>query len=288
MKQDVCWQYLIKLRRRRQGEGHPRRARPSDAIVKAISLEVAGNFILKYEWLGNMGRSKYCYGLFLTEELVAVACFGPLVSNSHFKRMLGQRFPKRILQLCRGASSPRAPKWAPSKLIGRSLRLVANDTSAWGVVAYADPCAGEIGTIYQATNALYLGMSNPGGSQRYLIRGHWYDPRRVNDKFGSRARAHLRRIDPDFRSVPVLPKHRYFWPIGSRRRNKKLRALVQNMVQPYPKRIGSKNGFGVPKGELPIKLLRHGKNDNTHFASSRPSASTRLGYAARFRPTRLT
>ena len=285
MTSTTCWQYLIKRELRNRGGGYPLRISPDLTEIRRIDLATAGSFILNYEWLGNMGRSKYAYGLYARNELLAVACFGPLVSVTHFTSMLRLKSSGQILQLCRGASSPRAPKWAPSKLIGAALRLLARATDAIGVVAYADPHAGELGTIYQATNAIYLGMTNPGGSRRYYIHRHWYDPRRVQAKFGSRAAPHLRTIDPDFKSVPIFPKHRYFWPVGGSLRRRALRRAIAHLVLPYPKRPKA-----LPlKADMPTSvtkaICRAAANQNRHFAPHRPAASTRLGYAPKFKPT---
>jgi len=39
------------------------------------------------------------------------------------------------------------------------------------VVAYADVLYSEVGTIYQASNAIYTGLTNPKGQANYLING---------------------------------------------------------------------------------------------------------------------
>lgn len=47
-----------------------------NATVREISRQEAETVILKYEWLGNMGASRYYVGLFFENYLAGVACSG--------------------------------------------------------------------------------------------------------------------------------------------------------------------------------------------------------------------
>lgn len=235
----ICWQYRVKKIKETECAGLTPHFDKTDVSIEVINYEVASKFILEYEWLGNMGTSKYCYGLFLSGQLACVACYGPPVAPARYSRLLGKENSKSILQLCRGASAYWAPRWTPSKLISISLKLLSKYYGTRGVVAYADPLAGEIGTIYQACNALYLGLTKPGGGKRYIIKGHAYDPRKVHKRFGSRAHHHLVKIDPDYKSISITPKHRYLFLLGERRFRKEMTEKIKHLIQPYPKRAPS-------------------------------------------------
>lgn len=229
----TCWQYLLKVEAQSLNHCPPAHIHTSEVICRQITYTEAKEFILQYEWMGNMGTSKLCFGLFLGESLTAVCCFGPTVAPTKLNNILNGA---SVIQLCRGASAWWAPKWAPSKLIGWCLRWLYVNSDFYCAVAYADPVAGEIGTIYQACNALYLGLTDPKHSCYYIINGHKYDPRKVVAKFGSRKKTFIANIDPYFETIPINKKHRYLFIIGPRKRSKRIISELRPMIQPYPKR----------------------------------------------------
>ncbi len=232
-----CWQYLIKTKIKEQNSNVPPEYDASDVQILPLDWKEASDFIVTYEWVGNMGTSKHCYGLFLGGYLASVVCYGPLVAPSRYSDILGKDLSVSITQLCRGASTFWAPKWASSKLISYSLKILRKTLKVTAVFAYADPEAGEVGTIYQACNAYYLGETSPGGGKRYIINRHSYDPRKVVKKFGSRARDHLLKIDPLYETVPIKPKHRYVFVLGSKRERKEILRRISPLVKEYPKRL---------------------------------------------------
>lgn len=91
------------------------------------------------------------------------------------------------------------------------------------VLSYADPEQGHYGGIYQAGNWLYTGLS----SKAVKV---WY-----NDKW-----SHKKTVDDagiDQKNLPkkiVTGKHRYLMPL-----DKAMRAQIQPLAKPYPKRATS-------------------------------------------------
>jgi hypothetical protein len=104
------------------------------------------------------------------------------------------------------------------------------------VVAYANPELGEIGTIYQACNAVYTGMTNPKGQANYVVLGKPMSGWQVRKRFGTRSRNKLREIDPDHQILPLSPKHRYILLACSRLKRKVIRQLLAPYSLPYPRR----------------------------------------------------
>jgi len=252
----ACWQYLKK----KDKEAEHNHFFPSISLdrwrVLQLQYKSAKDFILQYEWLGNMGTSKHCFGLVFDDHIGAVACYGPPVAPTKYHNILGEEISQKVYQLCRGASTYWAPKWAPSKLIASSLKLLSIRYGIRAVLAYADEMAGEIGTVYQACNAIYLGRTSPGGGKRYIINGHTYDPRKVVSKFGSRSRPHLLTIDPKFQTLPINPKHRYMFPLGSSKEKKEILLRIQPLIQPYPKRdVLSMGEQSSPSAQSALRLL---------------------------------
>ncbi len=233
---NTCWQYLIK---KRMSQTNPVIVLTSPISIQTVELNwhQAQEFILKYEWLGNMGTSNRCFGLLLDKNLASVVCYGPPIAPSRYNRILGSTFSQNVIQLCRGATAYWAPKWAASKLISTSMDILRRNIDPLIVIAYADPKAGEVGVIYQACNAYYLGKTDPGGGKRYIINGHNYDPRKVQKKFGSRSHEVLSRIDPDYSTLPINPKHRYVLIRGSKLKRRAVHRLLEpHIIRNPPKR----------------------------------------------------
>jgi hypothetical protein len=236
MTAGVCWQFTVKQKQKARDPDIHFRAEPSDAIISRIEFAEAREFIVQYEWLGNVGSAKYCYGLWLGCRLAAVVCYSTPSAANAFRSLLGPKTAKGMFQLCRGASSWWAPSWAPSKLIASSLRHMASTRGAVGVVAYADPEAGEVGTVYQASNAYYLGLTQSRGPGKYIIGGITYHARAVQKRFGCAAHQYLVEIDPAYRRIQRTKKHRYLFLLARGRARREMLEKVQAMVKPYPKR----------------------------------------------------
>lgn len=231
-----CWQYLLKTEEVEALGTVGLETPAKECVIEPIDQGLAGDFIKRYEWMGTIGSSIRSFGLFAEGHLVAVVGFGPARAPNAYSRMLGQDLARSVIQLCRGASSPQCPKWGPSRLISHALKhpLLAQKYKI--AVAFADPEAGEIGTIYQACNAIYSGLTDSHRTPQYIICGETLDPRRVVARYGSRARSHLLTVDAKYRSVPIPAKHRYFLAIGGGRARAGVLRELSRLALPYPKR----------------------------------------------------
>ena len=104
--------------------------------------------------------------------------------------------------------------------------------------AYADPMAGEIGTVYQACNWLYLGVGvgrSDKGRWRFFNRreGKWRGERSVRKRrlVLAELRAH-----PEWIAEWMPDKGRYVWFEGTQREKRDLVLKLKYPPQPYPKR----------------------------------------------------
>jgi len=230
----VCWQFRVKLKNARED----RCSRSIDGLspqVLEISQSEARKFITQYEWLGNAGASRYCYGLMYKSELAAVVCYARPTAGAAFASMIGI-CPSGVFQLCRGASTHWAPKYAASMLIARSMKMLEARKDAKLVVAYADPAAGEIGVVYQASNALYLGLSDSRGPGAYVIAGTRYHPRSVHRLFGCARHNVLIEVDRNYQRIQRTKKHRYVYVLGCEMERRRFIKRLTPRIRPYPKR----------------------------------------------------
>jgi hypothetical protein len=125
--------------------------------VEVLDRAVAAPFIKRHEWLGTVGRATIFVGLFSPQrDLQGVAAFGDGPATA--AALIGE--PALCLQ--RGACSHRAPKNAATFLITRACKLVYRNHGISRFIAYADPCAGEYGAVYQAAGWAYLGQGLRG------------------------------------------------------------------------------------------------------------------------------
>jgi hypothetical protein len=124
-------------------------------------------FIKRHEWLGKMPH-KPTYRFIAVHKYLNVMVGAVIMAvPTAFSKLLGKD-TKRIEQLvARGASISWAPKNTGSWLIGKSIKWMANNTPFRLFVAYSDPEARELGTIYQACNFMYLGRTS-GTKRQYF------------------------------------------------------------------------------------------------------------------------
>jgi hypothetical protein len=204
--------------------------------VKVITSEHAKEIILKYEWLGTMGRSVICVGLFDSGELLGVVCFGWPGSNES-RGLCGDGFRDKAICLERGACVHWAPKNAGSYLVRHACALVHKLLRYSIFYAYSDEDAGEIGTIYQACNWLYLGQGigrTPGRMREYFEAPD-------GKILASRTLRHRKLTKRQVLALGWVvryqkPKHKYAWFEGDRRERRALRAALRYEPKPYPKR----------------------------------------------------
>jgi len=239
----VCWQKQRRDRYLAEGVPPVPHLDVKRAIVRPISRAQAEQVILKYEWLGTMSPTSLHFGIFYGNYCAGVTCvgFGASMAGAYHADQFGIGTGD-LLTLARGACAHWAPSHSNSKLIGWTCRMVgARGKLMW---ATCDTDAGEIGTIYQACNFVYIGASDgvtradreivaPSGrvyNQRSI--GGWAKTRKV--RYESMKGALL---DNGWSFQPGNPKHRYVYLLD--RSDRGLVSRIESMRRPYPKRVRS-------------------------------------------------
>ena len=218
----------------------PARATLEGCTVEQIPYVEAKAIVARYEWLGSMPTgTRACYGLRAPSgELAGVAVFaaGPVPESGD---ICGRERRDLTICLARGACVHWAHAHAASFLISRACKLASRD-HGWRIFfAYSDPTAGEIGTIYQACNWLYLGegvgRSKGRGRLRFFNRR---ERRWRSERVLRRRRLNLAelRSHPDWIPDFTPDKGRYVWFAGTRREKHALVRALKYPPQVYPKR----------------------------------------------------
>ncbi len=198
--------------------------------VQQVTRETARPIILRYEWLGTMGRARAWYGLHAPDgEVLGVVGFGHGIGAAS-RNLCGPESRELTICLERGACVHYAPRNAGSFLIARACRLAHRD-HGWEIFyAYADPDAGEIGTIYQALGWDYIGQGagrTPGRKRDQFLRPNGT---RVDERTLRHGGVKMGDV-LGWRRVQSSPKHRYVHFAAA-----ELRARCRFEFQPYPKR----------------------------------------------------
>jgi hypothetical protein len=221
----------------------------ANAVVREIDYATAKTLILRYEWLKNLGTTEFSFGLYFGKYLAGVVCFGRTAGSNVTSSVAGKRNAPKVITLCRGACKHWAHEHSASFLISAACRLmVAKGYNVF--VSYADPEAGEIGTVYQSANWLYCGMTQPtlkfrtsDGKVKDARLVHAYTRDRRGGKIAyRRTRAEQMKIMTGQGHVFFLgeAKHRYVRILGDRRTVRALRKALAWRVLPYPKRASLK------------------------------------------------
>lgn len=140
-----------------------------------------------------------------------------------------------VCELVRVALNGKQPY--TSECVALSLKRLHKDAPQIKiVVSYADPEQGHVGTIYQATNWIYIGttedFSHSSKSQTFVVFGKRMHPKSVYSKGWKQQEKWLRdNIDPNAYELHERPKRKYIFVF-----DKKLRKEWQKKALPYPKK----------------------------------------------------
>lgn len=206
--------------------------------LKEINKKTAEDFFARYEHLGNCGLGVWHYGLYEQDELFSVISFGTTNFDPSRSRLgkLAQKFNLKIIQLNRGGTRFDAPRNTPSHAIRLAFNEIKKRFGECIVVAYSDTKWNEIGTIYQASNFLYLGLTNPKGQSNYLIKGKVYSGWTVRKKYGTRDMVKLIKILGKVKRISLTQKHIYIYLNMSKGKRTAVIKELDGCIMPYPKR----------------------------------------------------
>jgi hypothetical protein len=172
-----CWQRTIREEAAltpEPDEALKREAAASmaNASVREITRSDAEAIIVRYEWLGNLGSSRWFYGLFSrhpatgVEYLGGVAAFGSTAGTNVASSIAGPTHAREVCTLTRGCCVHWSNENGASFLTARACKQMARDHGKYCFIAYADEDAGEIGQIYKALNWTYIGKGGTDLVQR--------------------------------------------------------------------------------------------------------------------------
>jgi len=121
-----------------------------------------------------------------------------------------------------------------SKILAISLRMLRKHCPGVKiVVSYADTEQHHTGSIYQASNWIYVGSIQEGEQSGFIIHGRKMHPRSVGSKGWVQSLSWLQEhIDPEATRVLSTGKHKYLWIF-----DEELKLQYMKEHRPYPKKI---------------------------------------------------
>jgi hypothetical protein len=180
------------------------------------------------------GGTKMNFGVILNGRLLGAMTFG--VGPFLGYKLVNGANPDDVVTLTRLWLSEELPRNSESKVLGIALRSLKKETSLKFVLAYSDPAAGHLGTIYQATNWLYTGLSS--AVPLYDIGdGTLHHSRSLAHQLGSHSIRYLTLQGINARIVPQSAKHRYIYFL-----DESWQSRLAVPVLAYPKKDGEISG----------------------------------------------
>lgn len=179
--------------------------------VRIVPKRVAAALLVRNHYLHSAAAGTHlAFGVFLGHRLLGAVTLGIGSKNAH--RLVDSAASDECLTLTRLWLSDRLPVNSESRVLGVVARLLRRHTSVRFLVSYADPAAGHIGIVYQASGWLYAGLSDAMALYD-LGDGAHHHSRSLSYNLGSHSLTYLRSKGVTITKVAQEPKHRYVLPL---------------------------------------------------------------------------
>lgn len=202
--------------------------------LKRATPEAVRYACLNFHYAKSVPSAKYAYNVYNAEnEWCGVIIFGGGATPNIASAMKAAK--GEVVELVRVALNGKQEY--TSKCVAEAIKRLHKDAPQIKIiVSYADPEQGHVGTIYQATNWIYIGtteeFSHSNKAQGYLIHGKRMHPKTVYSKGWLQRIEWLREnIDPNAEEIHMEPKRKYIFVF-----DKRLRKQWQAKALPYPKK----------------------------------------------------
>lgn len=199
----------------------------------SVSREALKPFILGIHYAQRFPSVSHAYGLEVDGVLEGVITYGTPPSATLRRGVAGPDMEPHVLELnrlCLKSNKRNDASW----LVAASIRALRGD---WIIVSFADTAQGHNGTIYQAANFLYTGLSAKRTDWKVRGKEHLHGQTVADEFRGHANRAALMRekYGEDFYLQPRSRKHRYIQLIGGRAFKRAARAALRYKISDYPK-----------------------------------------------------
>jgi hypothetical protein len=218
--------------------------------INVVSNEEARKMIIDNHYTHKWTIAELCLGIYdktITHEyfdmckLLGVIVFGPTAGANVGKSLSDILKHNELWELKRLWTNDCLPKNTESWFIAKSIDYIKkNHKNIKCLISYADPDAGHIGTIYQATNWIYQNIERPKGTSGYVVSfdggKKWEHARTLFNKYGTFNYDKLiEKLPRPFLIKELSVKERYVYPLGNKIEKKKLIENFNYESLPYPR-----------------------------------------------------
>jgi hypothetical protein len=201
-----------------------------ELVVDWCSYQAAKYAVEKWHYSKRMPRSKMN-----TLGVWEASCFiGAIVFSYGATPQIGSPYglkQQQVIELTRVALTGHASP--VTQALSRAVGLVKGHGPGLRlIVSFADSAEGHLGTIYQAANWVYAGMTKTG-RVGFVVNGQKVHTRTIGLKRGGVQSLEWVRanLDRDAKQWIGSAKHRYLYPL-----DRAMRRQIAPLARPYPKR----------------------------------------------------
>ncbi len=196
--------------------------------VRPVPFSVAKRMLEREHYLHSFpGGTVLAFSVFYGSHLTGALTLG--AGPAHAYWLVADAASKDCCALSRFWLDGSLPKNTASRILAVVTRLIRRPTTLKFLITYADPAHGHTGTIYQATNWLYTGLSD--ATPLYdLGDGRPVHSRTLSQILGTHSGAHFAKARIIVERVAVAAKHRYIFFLDATWRAKLLASVL-----PYSK-----------------------------------------------------
>lgn len=199
--------------------------------IKEVPNYVIDELFIKYHYSKKVTKNRWLsFAIFYNGNLEGGMQLGYGIRPKSKEHIIRDVNSDEIREFDRMWISDKLPKNSESKCIGFLLRYIRKKyPDIKVIISYADGLRGKVGTIYQASNFIYVGCIK--GEFYYLPdKDEWIHPVSMYHRHGTRAKEFLEKIYPGIEHI-YGEQHRYIYFLDSSLKDKLLLPIV-----PYPKK----------------------------------------------------
>ena len=209
--------------------------------VCSIDNEETKDWLLHVHYAHRLPSISYAFGLYDNNILIGICTYGHPVTSCA-RKVLGEEYMDSILELNRLCVKEGLPRNTLSWFVSQTFKLLPKPVP---LISYADTAYNHHGYIYQATNWIYTGTSEPFTD--YKVKGYEnlhnqticdLVGRADNGNVAGKSRYQLlveKFGEENVYKVERSLKHRYFYFLGNKREVMKMKQALRYQILPYPK-----------------------------------------------------
>lgn len=198
--------------------------------IQKISSRIANDMVVKNHYLHRKAQASYAFGLyeingnndglFTSDKLVGCIIYGLPASPNVCRGICGEEYFNDVIELTRLWIDDCVGKNGESFLIGNTIKMLDKKI----IISYSEPDFGHVGSVYQATNWIYTGLTEKR-TNRIAINGSTTKHNR-----------HECKKKENTVLVDRPRKHRYIYFNTDKRKKGELIKKLRYKVLPYPKK----------------------------------------------------